>query len=170
MPTLDAGNLGYGDRILFGPVKRPRAAVKLPAESVSVKIVLGDDLELIGYCIEALPTGTQLLQLTLWWHGVRPATEDWTAFFHITPNVSNAEFVGQLDHAITDHEYPPTVWSPGEVVQEQVQISAAKLQLGSYAVWMGRYALVTQMRAAVEAGPGVGVENRALQVEFQQTL
>ena len=111
MPTLDAGNLVYGDRILFGPVKRPRAEVKLPAESVSVKIVLGYDLELIGYCIEALPTCTQLLQLTLWWHGLRPATEDWTAFFHITPNVSNAELVGQLDHAITDHEYPPTVWS-----------------------------------------------------------
>jgi len=46
----------------------------------------------------------------LGWHGVRPATEDWTAFFHITPNVSNAEFVGQLNHAITDHQYPPTVW------------------------------------------------------------
>ena len=37
-----------------------------------------------------------------------------------------AELVGQLDHAITDHEYPPTVWAAGEVVQEHVQISAAK--------------------------------------------
>ena len=74
--------------------------------------------------------------------------------------------MGQLDHAITDHEYPPTVWSPGEVVQEQVQISAAKLQAGSYAVWMGMYAPVTQMRAAVEAA-GVVVENRALLLEFQ---
>ena len=74
------------------------------------------------------------------------------AFFHITPNVSNAELVGQLDHAITDHEYPPTVWAAGEVVQEQVQISAAKLLAGSYAVWMGMCAPVTQMRAAVNAG------------------
>jgi len=44
------------------------------------------------------------------------------------------------------------VWAVGEVVQETVQISAAKLQPGSYAVWMGMYARVTQMRAAVEAG------------------
>ena len=58
-------------------------------------------------------------------------------------SVSNAELVSRLDHAITDHEYLPTVWAAGEVVQEQVQISAAKLQPGSYAVWMGMYAPVT---------------------------
>ncbi len=166
IPTVDAGNLVNGDRILFGPVKRPRPAVKLPADSVPVKIGLGDELELIGYRIDALPTGSQALQLTLWWRGVRPATEDWTAFFHITPSANNAELVGQLDHAITDHEYPPTVWADGEVVQEQVQFSAAKLQPGSYAVWMGMYAPVTQMRAAVEAS-GVVVDNRALLLEFQ---
>ena len=106
---MDAGNLVNGDRILFGPVKRPRAAVKPPADSVPVEIVLGDELELIGCRIDALPTGSQALQLTLGWRGLRPATEDWTAFVHITPNVSNVELVGQLDHAITDHVYPPTV-------------------------------------------------------------
>ena len=116
IPTVDAGNLVNGDRILFGPVKRSRAAVKPPAdcvpvEIVPVEIVLGDELELIGCRIDALPTGSQALQLTLGLRGLRPATEDWTAFFHITPNVSNAELVGQLDHAITDHEYPPTVWA-----------------------------------------------------------
>ena len=46
------------------------------------------------------------------------------------------------------------------------QISYAKLQAGSSAVWMGMYAPVTQMRAAVEAA-GVVVENRALLLEFQ---
>jgi len=70
--------------------------------------------------------------------------------------------VRQLDHAITDREYPPAVWAAGEVVQEYVQISAAKLQPGGYAVWMGMYAPVNQMRAAVEAGRRVVVENRAL--------
>jgi len=36
-----------------------------------------------------------------------------------------------------------------------VQIIAAKLQAGIYAVWMGMYAPVTQMRAAVKAGPAL---------------
>ena len=75
--------------------------------------------------------------------------------------------MGQLDHAITDHEYLPTVWAVGEVVQETVQISAAKLQPGSNAVWMGMYAPVTQMRAVVEARLRVVVDNRALLLEFQ---
>ncbi len=48
-----------------------------------------------------------------------------------------------------------------------MQISAAKLQAGSYAVWMGMYAPVTQLRAAIKAGPGVVVDNRALLLEFQ---
>ena len=69
--------------------------------------------------------------------------------------------MGQLDHAITDIEYPPMVWAAGEAVQEQVQISAAKLQAGSYAVWMGMCALVIEMRAIGEAGPGVVVDNCA---------
>ena len=59
------------------------------------------------------------------------------------------------------------MWTSGEFVQEQVQISAAKLQLGSYAVWMGMYALVTQMRALVEARLRVVVDNHALLLEFQ---
>ncbi len=59
------------------------------------------------------------------------------------------------------------VWAAGEVVQEQVQISAAKLQAGSYAVWMGRCVLVIQMCASVEAGSGALVDNRALMVELQ---
>jgi len=96
MLTFDAGNLLNGDRILFGPVKRPRSAVKLSADSVAVKIVLGDDLVLIGYRTEALPTGSHLLQLTLWWRGVRSATEDWTALFHISTSSNHTELVGQL--------------------------------------------------------------------------
>ena len=59
------------------------------------------------------------------------------------------------------------MWATGEIVQENVQISAAKLQPGSYAVWMVMYAPVTQMRAAVKAGPGVVIENRALLFKFQ---
>ncbi len=68
------------------------------------------------------------------------------------------------------------VWAAGEVVQEQVQISAAKLQPGSYAVWMGMYAPVTQIRAAVEAGHdrllhNAGVDAEPIpELEFDQTM
>ena len=67
------------------------------------------------------------------------------------------------------------VWSPGEVVVDTVQISAAKPQAGSYAVLMGMYAPVIEMRAAEEArhdrllhNAGVDAE-QFMELEFDQT-
>ena len=87
--------------------------------------------------------------------------------------IKKSVFVASLVHLswlgrpITEHAYPPTVWAAGEAVQEQVQISAAKLQAGSYAVWMGMCAPVTQMRGGVKVWHGVVVDNRVLLLEFQ---
>ncbi len=72
-----------------------------------------------------------------------------------------------MDQTITAHTYPPTVWSAGEVVEDQVQIGAANLQAGRYAVWMGLYSPATLERVAVEAGACEVVEDRARLLEFQ---
>ncbi len=44
-----------------------------------------------------------------------------------------------MNQAITARAYPPTVRSACEVVEDQVQIGAANLKAGRYAVWMGLY-------------------------------
>ena len=88
----------------------PRPAAKLPPDSVPVKIMLAGELELIGYRVDALPTASLPLKLRLWWRGVRPAAEDWTAFFHLTPLSNDRELRGQMDQAITDNTYPPARW------------------------------------------------------------
>ena len=75
--------------------------------------MLGTELELISYCVDALPTAGQPLQLTLWWRGVRPVAKDWTAFFYRTSLGNDHELLGQMDQVITAHAYPPPVWSPG---------------------------------------------------------
>ena len=62
------------------------------------------------------------------------------------------------------------------MVQEQVQIRAAKPQAGSYAVYIGMYAPATQMHAAVEARydqllHNAGVDAEPIpELEFDQTL
>ena len=76
IPTVDAANLISGDRILFGPVKRARAAVKLPADSEPVKVALGDELELISYGTGVLVMVSQLLQSMLSWCFVGPNSAD----------------------------------------------------------------------------------------------
>ena len=42
--------------------------------------------------------------------------------------------MGQLGQVINHHEYLPTEWTAGKVVQGYVQIIAATLYSGSYAV------------------------------------
>ena len=85
----------------------------------------------------------------------------------VTPLSKDRELLGQMDQAITAHAYPPTVWSAGEVVEDHVRISAANLQAGRYAVWMGLYSPATLERVAVEAGAGEVIEDRARLLEFQ---
>ena len=72
-----------------------------------------------------------------------------------------------MDQAITAHAYPPPVWSSGEVVVDYVQISAANLPAGSYAVWMGMYSPLTQVRATVASEMLAVSEDRARLLEFQ---
>ena len=59
------------------------------------------------------------------------------------------------------------MWSPGEVAVDRLQISTANLHAGSYAVRMGMYSPLTQVRATVEAEMGVVSEDRAWLLEFQ---
>ncbi len=75
--------------------------------------------------------------------------------------------LGQMEQAITARAYPPTVWSAGEVVVDRVQMSAANLQAGRYAVWVGQYSPATQVCVFVDAGAGEVIEDRAWLLEFQ---
>ena len=52
------------------------------------------------------------------------------------------------------------------MVVDYVQISAANLAAGSYAVWMGMYSPLTQVRATVAAETGVMSEDRAWLLEI----
>lgn len=92
------------------------------------------------------------------------------------PNANNGEMAGQLDHAITDHEYLPPARAAVKVAQKHAPISAAKLRAGSYAVCMGMSAPVNKRRAAVEAGHDrllhiAGVDAELIpELEFDQTM
>ena len=60
--------------------------------------------------------------------------------------------MGQLDHAITDHECPPTMWAAGEVVQERPLRFALHLRVPG---WCRRFTLaVDGKRVAVRARKG----------------
>ena len=60
------------------------------------------------------------------------------------------------------------MWSRSEVVVDHVQISPANLLAGSYAVWIGMYSVLAQVRATVAAETVVVSEDRARLLEFQR--
>jgi hypothetical protein len=163
--TISASGEVTGDRAYVENLKVPRPVVQIPPEAVKAGIDFGDEVNLAAYRIDGLPDGTQPLKMTLWWQGLKPASVAWTEFFHFTPASDNTNLVGQLDHELTGGDYPPTIWSAGEVVEEHIEIQTGPLAAGTYAVWMGLYNPNTQERAAVLSGPGPTQDNRTRLME-----
>ncbi len=156
-----------GDHARLPDLKIPRPTVQLPAEAALTRITFGDELELVGYRLDALPSASQPLRLTLWWRGLKPASQNWTGFFHLTPAVDGATLVGQSDHTLTGGAYPPTIWEAGELVEEQIEISANSLAAGRYALWVGLYSPATFERVAITESPGEVQDNRTVLAEFE---
>lgn len=164
--TVDDNGNVISDRGLLMRLKAPRPAVQLPDQYSPAGIKFADEVELVGYRIDALPSGGGPLRLTLWWRGLHAASQDWTSFFHLTSQKNNAELFGQLDHEITGGEYPPRIWDANELVEEQIEIAAPALEPGTYAVWMGLYSPLNFERAPITASPYRVQDNRAMLLEF----
>lgn len=155
-----------GDRAYLPHLKVPRPAAHLPADAAQTLIKFADELELIGYRVDSLPANSQPLRVTLWWRGLKPASQNWTGFFHLTPASDSQSLAGQLDRGLTGGAYPPVIWDAGEVVEEQIEISANGLAAGKYALWMGLYAPASFERAPIIQSPYPVQDNRTLLLEF----
>ena len=79
------------------------------------KIVLGSELELIGYRVDALPAASQPLRLTLLWRGVRPA-DSVKSSLEARPTISLAPSTPALrivSSCEMMHGYGPHNWRNG---------------------------------------------------------
>jgi len=114
---------------------------------------------------QALPPSTS----RTWrgWRGLKPASQNWTGFFHLTPVSDTTSLVGQLDRSLTGGVYPPTIWEEGELVEEQIEIPASSLAAGKYTLWMGLYSSANFERAAISKSPNQIQDNRTLLLEFE---
>ncbi len=165
--AFDGAGNPIGDRAYFQNLKVARPVIQLPADASSTQITFSDELSLIGYRIDSLPAEGQPLRLTLWWQGLKPASQNWTEFLHLTPAEDSQTLLGQTDRGITGGLYPPTIWDEAELVEEQVEINATELSAGRYEVWLGLYSPVTFERVAVTVSPTPAQENRVLLLEFE---
>jgi hypothetical protein len=89
----DDGN----DRAYVVHLKSPLPAITLPSNYTPLDISFADEVTLIGYRIDSTPAPDHPLKLTVWWRGRRPATVDWTSFFHLTPKDDPNKLIAQSD-------------------------------------------------------------------------
>ncbi len=123
---------------------------------------LGDAITLLGYDLS--PVGSlkpgQNAELTLYWQGDKPLSEDYSVFVHLRDLAGRK--VAQDDGFPSGGTWPTSAWEPGQPVADERSISIpADLAPGKYGLWVGMYRLSDQTRLPMQA-PGREVQDDAI--------
>jgi len=120
----------------------------------AVDFELGGRVALRGY---DLPRRTvragQVITVTLYWQGLAPMEEDYTAFVHLVD--AEEHLVAQHDKQPLDGDWPTSAWQPGETVPDTYTLKIpAQTAAGSYQLRVGLYLLRNGRRLPVSGPPG----------------
>jgi len=132
-----------GDHLLVGPVRivRPETPPPLSALAVTpLRLALEGGLRLLGYDLRRLggsPGETTVapqdaINLTLLWQAEARPTHDVTLRVDIVN--SQGTVLRTRESGPVDGDYPPTQWSPGEIVRDQHRLALGGLSPGVYQV------------------------------------
>jgi hypothetical protein len=77
----------------------------------------GDSFELLGYSIDATDAPKRNLEVTLFFHALKPMTEDYT--FSVKARDAKERTWGQEDKWTGDNSYATSQWSPGDLIIEK---------------------------------------------------
>ncbi|HMR66580.1 MAG TPA: glycosyltransferase family 39 protein, partial [Anaerolineae bacterium] len=150
LPLVIEGQPSDVTSVTFGPVKvggpPPGLVVSQARPDRGLEVNFGDQIRLVGYD-EPRRQGDSL-DLTLYWQSLAVTGVDYTAFIHVRDQAGNT--VAQADRPPTNHRYPTSVWSPGEIIPDQVLIPLpAGLAAGEYQVVAGLYDFATGQRVPI---------------------
>jgi 4-amino-4-deoxy-L-arabinose transferase-like glycosyltransferase len=130
-----------GDRAVVSVFKIPLPpSAMAPAQTLDTR--LGDIIALNGYTVEAA-AGT--VRVRLFWQALQAPSVDYTVFVHLVDAAGN--LAAQFDGQPLSGQYPTSIWSPGETVQDTIEVPVAA---GSYRVFVGLYQVETLERLGAE--------------------
>jgi hypothetical protein len=115
----------------------------------------GEIIALEGYTLA--PTGDGLA-VTLFWRAIDSPSTDYTTFVHVVDAVG--EIVAQADAQPLAGRYPTSIWSPGEVVVDELVLET--IPPGPYQVYVGWYRWDTLERLPVVSGEAESTDGRLL--------
>lgn len=150
LPLVIDGQLSDSTSVTFGPVKigGPPSGIVVDhiSPDYSVDINFGDVMSLKGY---DTPTyHDQALRLKLYWQSVAQTDTDYTVFVHIRDETG--ALIAQMDRPPTNNQYPTSLWSPGEIIPDEVFVPLPDVQnLDDYVILVGLYDFATGARLSI---------------------
>jgi hypothetical protein len=133
----------------------------LPQEVTPVSVILGDEIELVGYRLhDKTVRPKESFGLTLYWRSLRPIETNYTAFVHaIGPD---QVMRGQWDSMPGQGASPTGGWLPGEIVADHYAVPMAKdAPPWSYDIFVGMYDAATGQRLPAASLESPLSDNRA---------
>jgi hypothetical protein len=164
--------------VTIGPIKvggpPPSATVAVAAPQTELNVTLGNQIKLLGFDLagqqanQDLPEGespvasssasrhllvrfASPLRLTLYWQALSPIETDYTVFAHVRNSAQ--EKVAQKDSPPVGGAYPTSLWDPGEIIKDEIEIPLNQLQPGVYDLVVGLYDFTTGLRLPVVGSP-----------------
>ncbi len=150
-------------RAIIGPFSLPMESpcekwgeprqFSLPPLSRLLGVAFGGEIRLAGY---DLVREAESLRLTLWWQALTAPRADYTVFVHFFGPESPVP-VAQNDAPPRGGAYPTSLWVPGEVVSDTVNLSLRDVPPGEYRLAVGLYRPETGARLPAFAADGTPI-------------
>ncbi len=83
----------------------------------TLRAVWADSFELLGYSVHALDAPQRNLEVTLFFHALKPMADDYT--FSVKARDDRDRTWGQDDKWLGDNSYQTSMWSPGDLIVEK---------------------------------------------------
>lgn len=131
-----------------------QANLNMPTMQHSLVVNLGDQIELLGYDLEADTVRPgEVVSCTLYWRAIREIDQNYTVFNHLMGQDGQAW--GMWDNQPQRGALPTTRWRPGQVVADPYQIPvAADAPAGPLQWHVGMYNALNMARLPVRDEQG----------------
>jgi hypothetical protein len=164
LPLVKDGTALDANSVTVAPIKVGGPPAGVTVQDPLPKHPQSDNLEglvtFLGYDMSLEP---EALQLTLYWRCDARLPADLTTFVHVRDAVGDTTeqpgIVAQMDRPPADGAYPTSLWDPGEVIRDAIQVPLpSHLPAGDYEVVVGLYDFATGRRLLVlnEQGAPIG--------------
>ena len=142
-------------------VQAPERNFELPGNVVPMSVVVGDEMELVGYrLIDQTVAPRDAFGLTLYWRSLRPAESNYTVFVHAVG--PDQIMRGQWDSIPARGLAPTSGWLPGEIIEDHYKVPMAKdAPSWKYDIFVGMYDPLTGERLPLAGQHSPISDNRA---------